>query len=250
MNNRITGGLLAGRAAGVAWVRRVHRWRVEAPQPPPDEPVLFVANHGFGGVVDLHVFATMAAIDGLRRSRPLVMLTHHLAWTLRVGPFLEQLGVRMASRPNAMSALAAGADVLVFPGGDLEAAKPWPRRHEVQFHGRSGFAEVASQAGAAIVPVVTRGAGSTLLVISDGSRLARLVRADRYARTKALPVNVAIPYGLNIGVAGMLPYLPLPVELATTVLPAQRSPDESPQVWAEGIRAMMQMAMDDMGRRR
>lgn len=248
MTDVVGGGLRLGRAAALAWVRGVHRLRIEVEQQPPDEPVLFVANHGFGGVVDLQVFASLAAIDGLDRNRPLIMLTHHLAWTMRVGPLLEAVGARMASRDNAMAALTGGCDVLVFPGGDLEASKPWTRRHEVQFHGRSGFVDVARRAGAPIVPLVTRGAGSTVLVLSDGRRIARLLRADRLARTKAMPVNVALPYGLNIGVAGMLPYLPVPVPLATRVLPAQRCQEPS-QECAQRIEAMMQAAMDDLGRR-
>lgn len=249
MTDLIAGGMQFGRSAALAWVRRVHRLRIEVQQQPPDEPVLFVANHGFGGAVDLHVFASLAAIDGLHRGRPLIMLTHHLAWTARVGPLLEAVGARMASRDTALAALGGGADVLVFPGGDLEASKPWPQRHQVQFHGRSGFADVARHAGVPIVPVVTRGAGSTALVLSDGRRIARLLRADRLARTKALPVNVAMPYGLNVGVAGLLPYLPLPVALSTRVLPAQRCAGEPPPVCAARIEAMMQVAMDDLGRR-
>lgn len=235
-----------GRDLGVGWVRHVHRLRLTVEGDMPSEPVLFVANHGFGGALDLNVFATLAAIDSLQRDRPLVMLTHHLAWIVRVGPLLEPLGARLASREHAMTALADGCDVLVFPGGDLEAAKVWSQRHQVQFHGRKGFAEVAIEAGVPVVPIVTRGAGNTVLVLSDGRRLARLLRLDRLARTKALPINIAAPYGLNPGVAGLLPYLPFPARLATRVLPA-RLPEGSPEAFAASIEASMQDAMDALG---
>ena len=50
---------------GVETVRRYHRLELSTPDGPIDEPVLFVANHGFGGVFDLNVFAAYAAFSDL-----------------------------------------------------------------------------------------------------------------------------------------------------------------------------------------
>jgi hypothetical protein len=73
------------RDAGIQWVRRYHRLEVVTPPSwTDDHPVLFVANHGFGGIFDLNVYATLAALEELGLSRPVTSLTHQLAWTLGV----------------------------------------------------------------------------------------------------------------------------------------------------------------------
>lgn len=230
---------------GVTWVQRYHRLTVEIEAPPPDEPVLFVGNHGFGGVVDVNVYTTLAALDELHRSRPLTFLAHQLAWFLKAGPLLEAAGAVPASREGAVTALDAGNDVLVFPGGDIEAMKPWPQRHRVLFEGRSGFAALAIERGVPIVPVVTSGAGHTAIVLSDGRWLARLLTIDTRARQRTLPISIAAPYGISIGLAGILPYLPFPARLRTAVLaPILPRPDETPAALAGRTQATMQQVMN------
>ncbi|MBU3750701.1 MAG: acyltransferase family protein, partial [Mycobacterium sp.] len=204
----------------VDFVRRYHRLEVDVQAEPFDGPVLFVANHGFGGILDLNVMAVTAALQDLALDRPVTYLTHQLAWTLGVGPVFESLGARPASQDSARQAFADGQHVVVFPGGDLDAGKPFAERNRIVFGGRSGFARLAIEEQVPIVPIVTAGAGESLLVLSDGERLARALRLDRLLRVKALPVSVSVPWGLNVGVVGMLPYLPLPTKLHTRVLPA------------------------------
>ena len=80
----VTAGL-ALRRLGIEFVRRYHRLEIEASPLTFDEPVLFVANHGFGGVFDLNAFAFGAALDQIELDRPLTILMHQLAWTMRVG---------------------------------------------------------------------------------------------------------------------------------------------------------------------
>jgi 1-acyl-sn-glycerol-3-phosphate acyltransferase len=63
------------------------------------------------------------------------------------------------------------------------------------------------EAGVPIVPIVTAGAGESLMVLSDGQRLARALRLDKTLRLKALPVTVSLPWGLNVGGVGLLPYV-------------------------------------------
>ena len=44
------------------YLRVYHRHEVRVDAPVPDRPVLFVCNHGFGGVIDLNVGAFVAAL--------------------------------------------------------------------------------------------------------------------------------------------------------------------------------------------
>ena len=237
----------AYRRAGFEYVRRYHRLEVTARQTDYDGPVLFVANHGFGGIFDLNVFATGAALDGLGLDRPVTVLTHQLAWTLGVGRFIEPLGARPASQHSAEEAFAKGHHVLVYPGGDLDAAKSWNDRNRIVFGGRSGFACLAKSNSVPIVPIVTAGAGESLLVLSNGERLARATGIDKLLRLKTAPISVSVPWGLNIGAVGLLPYLPLPTKLCTRVLaPLTSTDDENADAYARRVQATMQDALSDM----
>ena len=58
--------------------------------------------------------------------------------------------------------------MVVFPGGDLDAFKSWTDRNQIVFGARSGFARLAIEHHVPIVPIVTAGAGESLLVLTDG----------------------------------------------------------------------------------
>ena len=231
----------------VSFVRRYNRLEVDLQTSAPEEPVLFVANHGFGGVFDLNVMAANAALEDLDLDRPVNFLTHQLAWTLGVGRVIEHLGARPASNESAVEAFAEGNHVMVFPGGDVEAAKSFSHRNEVIFGGRSGFARLAMEQQVPIVPIVTSGAGESLLVLSDGKRLAKKLKLDKLLRLKALPVSLSFPWGLSVGAVGQLPYLPLPTKLRTAVMPPMTpKKDEEPQEFADRVQNAMQDTMTAM----
>lgn len=247
MSEPVVDAMCRIRALGIGWVRRYHRLEVSGDLSMPTEPTLFVANHGFGGIVDLHVLAVLAALEDMAVDRPVTILTHQVAWTLGVGKLLEPLGSRPASRSAALEALADGHHVLVFPGGDLDAFKARSDRDRILFGGRSGFARLAAEAGVPIRPIVSSGAGDTLLVLSDGQGLARTLRLDKLLRLKALPVTVSVPWGLNVGLVGLLPYLPLPAQVRTRVLePMLGEAGESTDNVAARVATSMQMTLSDL----
>ena len=235
----------------VSFVRRYNRLEVDLQTSAPEEPVLFVANHGFGGVFDLNVMAANAALEDLDLDRPVNFLTHQLAWTLGVGRVIEHLGARPASNESAVEAFAEGNHVMVFPGGDVEAAKSFSHRNEVIFGGRSGFARLAMEQQVPIVPIVTSGAGESLLVLSDGKRLAKKLKLDKLLRLKALPVSLSFPWGLSVGAVGQLPYLPLPTKLRTAVMPPMTpKKGEEAQEFADRVQNAMQDTMTAMTAKR
>lgn len=237
----------AFRRGAVEFVRRYHRLEVDVEAASIRKPVLFVANHGFGGIFDLNVLAANAALEDLTLDRPVTFLTHQLAWTLGVGPIIEHLGARPASEESATEAFDRGEHVMVFPGGDLDAGKSFLHRNEIVFGGRSGFARLAMQQKVPIVPIVTAGAGESLLVLSDGKPLAKALRLDKLLRVKALPVSISLPWGVNVGVVGMAPYLPLPTKLHTTVLPAMTArKGEDVESYADRVHTAMQNALTAM----
>jgi 1-acyl-sn-glycerol-3-phosphate acyltransferase len=240
-----------GQRLGIDFVHRYNRLEIDGALKAPAEPTLFVANHGFGGIFDLNVFAIFAAFDQLNLDRRVTILTHQIAWTLQVGPLIEQFGATPASRGAALAAFERGEHVLVLPGGDLDAFKPWDKRDEIVFEGRTGFARLAIDAGVPIMPIVTAGAGESAYVISDGHRLARALRLDRMLRAKVLPVSVSLPWGLNVGAAGVLPYLPLPTKLLTAVMsPIRAAEGETPVDLASRVEVAMQERLTDLALQR
>ena len=225
-------------------VRGYHRLQVRGELGAPAEPTLFLSNHGFGSIFDLNVLTALAAIEDMRRDRPLTILVHQIAWTVGLGPLLERLDAVAASRGAARRAFADGHDVLVFPGGDIDAFKPHRDRDRILFGGRDGFAAIAMECGAPIVPIVTAGTGDTLYALPGGETVARTLRLDELLRLKSLPSSVSIPWGFNVGLVGFAPYLPLPVRLTTEALPAMAPEDsETAAAFAERITEAMQRAL-------
>ncbi len=57
------------RRMAIDFVRRYNRLEIELETTTLREPVLFVANHGFGGIVDLNVLAVGAVLEELAVDR-------------------------------------------------------------------------------------------------------------------------------------------------------------------------------------
>lgn len=230
-----------------AYLRRYHRHEIQVDAQLPDRPALIVANHGFGGVVDLNVLALATVLDQLEDRRHVTFLVHQLAWTLGFGRVAEALGCVPGSAAAVDRAFAARGHVAVFPGGDIDAAKSTKDRNLVTFAGRSGFARMAMEHDVPVVPVVTAGAGESLLVLHDGQPLARALRLPHLLRVKALPVSLTFPWGLNVGIAGMLPYAPLPTKLVTAVLAPMTPEDgETAADFAARVESAMQARLTEL----
>ena len=175
-----------------------------------------------------------------------MILAHQLAWQLRIGPLLEPAGLRPAGHDVALDALRRRVPVLVLPGGDLDASKTWRHRNEVHFHGRSGFARLAQEAGVPILPMVITGAGDTLVNFTAGRRLARAVGLERLTRQKSLPVSFALPWGLNLGLA-LYAYLPWPAKMRGRILePVRIGDDEDPVAAAARVESAMNDAAQQL----
>lgn len=149
-----------------------------------------VANHNAMGLVEVPLL-----IYGWHRrfgsSRPGRGLTHD--WLFRVPimrTLLPRIGCVPATPDVAERTLRAGIDLLVFPGGDREAARPWSERGKVTLAGRTGFVRVALRTGVPVVPLVICGAHETVPIFSSGARLARMLRLDELVRVKVVPLTI------------------------------------------------------------
>lgn len=234
----------------VRQLRVWHRLFVTAEADMPQTPSVVVTHHGFGGTTDLNIFAAIAIIEQ-RTGLPVKIMAHSRLWDMGLGRVLEGLGAMPAGHESAHEALESGSSVLVVPGGEHDAVKTWPERNTLTFHGHSGFVRLAREAGVPIVPVVTAGAGESLVVLSKGDRIAKIAR--RFSRKpedtpSQWPVTITAPWGLTAGVSLVLPYLPLPSKLESVVLPSIRADGSVPDdEVAAALEAEMQETLTELG---
>jgi 1-acyl-sn-glycerol-3-phosphate acyltransferase len=80
--------------------------------------------------------------------------------------------------------------VLVYLGGDYETFRPSWHGDQIEFGGRQGFVRLALDENVPIVPVVAIGGQETALFLTRGERAAKLLRLDKLARIKVLPVSI------------------------------------------------------------
>jgi 1-acyl-sn-glycerol-3-phosphate acyltransferase len=214
---------------------------------PRDGPVLLVGNHS-GGNMSPDTFAfTLAFIAYFGVERRFHQLAHDLVVSMPLPIDLRKFGTVAASRANAEKALAAGAAVLVYPGGDYEVHRPSWERGRVDFGGRQGFLRLAIDRDVPVVPVVSAGGQETALFLTRGAWLARLIGVDRMLRLKVMPISLTVPWGLTVG--DLLPRLPLPAKLTTQVLPpidiaAEFGDDPDVDAVDADLRTRMQRALD------
>lgn len=234
----------------------VFRCETELSGEVPDEPLLAVANHsGMSGTPDL--FCLMTAF-WRRYGADMASygLMHDVPFRAPVaGAWLNAAGAVAANPRNARAALDRGAKVLVFPGGDREACRPYRQRYQIVFSGRKGFLRTAIAAGVRILPVVSAGAHSSLYLWSDGQRIAEALNLSRPPmRSNVFPIGLAMPYGVICGLAW--PHIPLPVKIHTRFLPpidlgVPPSSANDPEVLDHcygRVVATMQRGLDDLRR--
>jgi 1-acyl-sn-glycerol-3-phosphate acyltransferase len=185
---------------------------------PEEGAVLLVGNHSGGNMSPDSLVFTLAFSTYFGVERRFHQLAHNLVLSMPGLGFLRKYGAVAASPENAAQALASGAALLVYPGGDVEVHRPTWQGNTVNFDGRRGFVRLALEHDVPIVPVVSIGGQETALFLGRGEGLAKLLQLDRLFRLKVLPISLAVPWGLNVG--DMLGHVPLPAKITVEVLPA------------------------------
>jgi 1-acyl-sn-glycerol-3-phosphate acyltransferase len=183
---------------------------------PAEGPVLLVGNHSGGNMTPDTLVFTLAFSTYFGVERRFFQLAHNLVLAMPGLASLRKHGTVAASPENAEKALDTGAALLVYPGGDYEVHRPIWESAKVDFGRRKGWIRLALDKDVPVVPVVAIGGQETSIFLSRGERLARLLRLDRAFRLKVLPIQLALPWGLNVG--DMLGHLPLPAKITIQVL--------------------------------
>jgi 1-acyl-sn-glycerol-3-phosphate acyltransferase len=187
----------------------------------PEETSLLIGNHSGGS---LTIDAWTFVFDWWRRfgtERVLHPTAHDVLMAAPgLGDYFRQCGVIPASRPGVSAALRAGRDVVIWPGGDVDAMRNWRKRDQAVLGGRHGFVRQAIRSGVPIVPVASVGGHDTVFVLSEGRWIAngldRISGLKRKLRGTQMPVVLGIPFGLTIETIPT--HLPLPAKIRTELL--------------------------------
>jgi 1-acyl-sn-glycerol-3-phosphate acyltransferase len=228
------------------WQRLLHtyfRAEVHGLEHIPEGPFLAVGNHSGAGLIP-DTLVWLAAYHSADLPTPLLTLAHDQMFDSFPAPlarWVARYGAIRAGRARTLEALRRGFAVQVYPGGDHDACRPFRDRNKVVFAGRTGYVEIAREAGVPIVPVASIGGHETLIILREGRRLARWLGVDRRMRLKSFPLTLSIPWGLWLG---PLPgYVPLPVKIEVEVAPPIVVTGDTPEIDAR-VRGILQSTID------
>jgi 1-acyl-sn-glycerol-3-phosphate acyltransferase len=198
----------------------------------PPAPCLIVANHSALGLCEIPCML-VGWNEHFGLERPVYGLAHDYGMrTPGLGWVVRSAGGILASHASALTALRAGKDVLVFPGGDIDGVRPFYEHRKVNFGKRRGYVRLAREAGVPIVPLATIGANYTIPMAPGGALLARLLGAKRWLRAERIPLPMnwmgaaaaagftmagRLPVGVGLGLTA-LGLLPLPVRITSELL--------------------------------
>jgi 1-acyl-sn-glycerol-3-phosphate acyltransferase len=209
----------------------------------PPGAALVVANHS-GGLPYDGAMLIYAFHRDHPQHRPLRTLVANFAFrSAWMRPVMSQLGGVRASTNNALSLLARGQLVGVFPEGLRGVGKPYRERYRLAHFGRGGFVRLARTAQVPIVPVAIVGAEEIHPVLGKLTKLAQPL---------GLPY---IPITPTFPLLGPLGLLPVPTKWSIQVgapiaVPPGPSSADTVEI-AEAVRQRMdQMIAELLVRRR
>jgi 1-acyl-sn-glycerol-3-phosphate acyltransferase len=188
-------------------MRVLHRPRMHGVDLLPDGPFLLVANHSAIGLSEIMSFVERyLALVGVERR--LTGMAHPFAFGIwPISLFMREVGAIPSTYEAAEAALASGTSVLVFPGGDWEAARPIWEANQVQFNGRKGFLKIARRAGVPIVPLGFRGSVYTAPMVLRSRLLSWLLIGPRLIGVNLFPISLLGVIGVIALIVFELPHL-------------------------------------------
>lgn len=155
---------------------------------PAHDRFMVVANHSGMGSAEL--WSLVVAWRDLPGGGPRVAgMAHPAAFSVPgLGDILRGLGAVEATREGAAKARREGAALLVFPGGDHEAMRPFWQASRVDFAGREGWIRLAREHGLTVVPMAITGSHRTLPILLRSRTLAWVTGMRHLLGVKVAPL--------------------------------------------------------------
>jgi 1-acyl-sn-glycerol-3-phosphate acyltransferase len=227
----------------------------------PDRTCLVIGVHS-GGALTMDAWTLVNAWQKhFEGRRPLHGTAHDVLMAAPgLGDWFRAMGVIAASRESVGTALACGEDVVVWPGGEVDAMRSWRKRDVATLGGRTGFVKQAIRSGVPILPVATVGGHDTVFVLSEGRWLAnaldKVLGLKKTLRGANLPIIAGFPFPLAVEI---LPaHVPLPAKIRTELLdpievdddPERAEDTAYVQKIYEQVRSDIQAGMDRLAAKR
>lgn len=173
---------------------------IDLDKAPATGPRLFVGNHSLLGGLDVpHLFWELVE----QRDIWLRGLGDHAHWNVPVWrELMDRWGVVDGTPENCARLLHAGEPVLVFPGGSREVAKRRGEQYELIWKQRTGFARMAMEHGATIVPFAALGADDAWDIVADAEDMQASAAGQwvrRIVDSVGLPADAVPPIVRGIG---------------------------------------------------
>jgi 1-acyl-sn-glycerol-3-phosphate acyltransferase len=253
--------LLAQRPAWEALCKYYFRLETSGWERLPQETSLLIGVHS-GGALTMDAWTFVFAWWRRFGTERVLHPTAHdvLMAAPGLGDYFRQVGVIPASRQGVTAALSAGRDVIIWPGGDVDAMRNWRKRDQAVLGGRTGFIRQAIRSGVPIVPVASVGGHDTAFVLSEGRWIAngldRISGLKKKLRGTRMPIVLGIPFGLTIETIPT--HLPLPAKIRTELLDPIYVDDDPERVndrayidsIYEQVQSTIQDGMDRLARQR
>lgn len=214
---------------------------------------LLVANHSAGLMPWDSNFAFNAIRDRYGTGRPVYSLVHDFAYASETwGRWCHKLGIIRAKKSNTVAALEAGRLVLVYPGGDKDAFRPFSERYKIELAGRRGFVRIALEQKVPIIPLVSVGLHESFIILTRGEKIARYLGMKKLLRTEVFPIALSLPW---IIAPAFFTFLPLPSKVDMRFgepIYLEGDPHNPQDVSAgyEKVRLTMQRIMDELSQGR
>jgi 1-acyl-sn-glycerol-3-phosphate acyltransferase len=184
----------------------------------PEEPSLLIGVHSGG---PLTMDAWTVALSWWRHfgeSRKLHGTAHDvLMGAPLLGEYFRRMGAITPTRENIQAAFDKGDDVILWPGGEVDAYRAWTKRDTAVLGGRKGFVRLAIRSGVPIVPIATVGGHDTLFVLSEGRGLAKVLKLKERMRSDVAPITFSVPFGITLHLTPFQ-HIPLPAKIRTRFL--------------------------------
>jgi 1-acyl-sn-glycerol-3-phosphate acyltransferase len=220
--------------------------------------VLIVGSHNGGlGSPDTSMFM----YDWFRTfgyERLAYALMHPSAWDTPIFAVPgAPVGALIAHPKMASAALRKDAALLVYPGGAQDLFRPYTWRNRIHLANNKAFIKLALREEVPIVPIISHGAHSTLIVLADFYQQMKQFHEWGFpwlldGNTGVFPIYLGLPWGVGIG---PLPNFPLPMQIHTHVCApivferygrvASRDRTYVDACY-EQVRAMMQAELDEL----
>lgn len=190
---------------------------------PQTGKLLMIGSHNGGLAAPDAVMTTYAWFRRFGTERLAYALMEPKIWQIfpGVARLATQVGTIQAHSHIAIKALRQNAALLIYPGGVQDVFRPHSLRHQICFFGNKGFIKLALREEAPIIPIISRGAHDTLIILAD--LYPHLSQLHRWGMPWFLgidpgtfPIYLGLPWGLAIG---PLPNIPLPVQIHLRVCP-------------------------------